>query len=537
MKRLVRNMVLLIVFVLVTGIAFDSWLGKKATLIIQKEEALQRIAVDLALLMETESRLERAVAVIAAGGHTQDFPKALAFVIQMKALGHVQLVRLKIDTSSGFHSIHFLDKLLQERQTAHAAALQIVQSVRQGQQEQAHQTWNQTVRPAFSRFMAQARSLFSEISPILEKDSAILASIHRERKWEQWTTYLVWVAVLTWASMRLFGMAGRIAKAASVVRLASERNLASLSGVTGKDEAGEIGQGIDQLIGELSKVITQLDQNAQDVSEESGHLEIVLKKVIESFVESREMLKGVRKDASSLAAAALSESDIASQLGKDVGQALNQAQSGSQIVHSVLESVKSIAGEIQELAQRIHSLKGASDKIGSIAETITEIADQTNLLSLNAAIEAARAGEQGRGFAVVAEEVRKLAQTTSQATAEIRKAIEDIQSLVTETVEEINKEAVTLSETGTGANQAEEIIDRIVSVVKNTEEGMKTIIEAANNQKKASSQILDSVEGLAHTMEDRLEDVQAANPAVHQLKEVTRALTTITGSFSLKRSL
>ena len=266
-------------------------------------------------------------------------------------------------------------------------------------------------------------------------------------------------------------MASRLAETAKVVRHASERNLSSLSGVTGRDEAGEIGQSIDHLIGELSKVMTQLDNNAQNVSQESSHLETVLKKILTSFEESREMLKGVRQDASSLATASIEESEIACNVGKEVGQALHQAQSGSQIVHSVLESVKSISERIQELSQRIQSLKGASDKIGTIAETITEIADQTNLLALNAAIEAARAGDQGRGFAVVADKVRKLAQTTAQATAEIRKAIEDIQSLVTETVVEINEEAVTLSDTGKGANQAEEIIDRIVSVVRNTEAG------------------------------------------------------------------
>jgi methyl-accepting chemotaxis protein len=195
-------------------------------------------------------------------------------------------------------------------------------------------------------------------------------------------------------------------------------------------------------------------------------------------------------------------------------------------MEAIANSVERVGGIIQALGQR-------SDQIGEIVEVIDEIADQTNLLALNAAIEAARAGEQGRGFAVVADEVRRLAERTGKATKEIANMIRAIQA-------EANG-AVASMEAGQGevkagvelANQAGQALTEIVGVVERVTGQVQQIAAAAEQQSASSEEISSNVEAVATIGRQGLVAVQGTAQAAGELSQLAVQLQQVVSRFKL----
>ena len=532
MRKLIKKTVIIVALMLSLNIGIGLWLQHQVTESLESEAALQHVAVDLALMMASEGRMERSMTEL-GDDPKANFQTSSAQVLQMKALSHVQMVRLKIDAQKAWGNTSALKNLIKDRNEAHSTSLQIVNLVKNHHENIAPMLWSKIAHPAFSHYVAETRVLFANISRQINKLNKSVEHRRSMQTWVQILTLIAWAIALFWDFRMLSAMATRLEKAAATVRLASKRDLTKLSGVDGADEAGEVGRGIDRMIGELSGVTRDLNANAQSIAHETDHLSFVLEAVSKGFSEAVETLGTVREKTRGLAEEAGQESNLASEMGRASKQAVEEANTGSRTVQSVLEAVRSSSDEITSLANRIAGLEEASQKIGTIAGSITAIASQTNLLALNAAIEAARAGEQGRGFAVVADEVRKLAQTTTQATDEISTAISTIQKSISETVTDIRKEAAALAACGAQAVQAEKAIEALASMVRTTGEDVEKIVTETEVQKQGSDRILEAVITLSKIMEARGQDVASAIPAVERLRGIVEKLSALTSSFRI----
>jgi len=195
--------------------------------------------------------------------------------------------------------------------------------------------------------------------------------------------------------------------------------------------------------------------------------------------------------------------------------------------------IKRIADVVNQSAGTVRALGKSSDQIGEIIGVIDDIADQTNLLALNAAIEAARAGEQGRGFAVVADEVRKLAERTTRATKEIASMIKTIQSETTLAVQSMEQGTQEVENGFRLADKAAASLQGIVDTSEKVTDMIAQIATASKEQSAASEQISRNVEAISTVTGETAANIQHIARAAEDLNKLTTALQDLVGQFQL----
>ncbi len=204
-----------------------------------------------------------------------------------------------------------------------------------------------------------------------------------------------------------------------------------------------------------------------------------------------------------------------------------EADEGVRIVEGVTGGINRAAQETSVLAENMRELGQKAESISQVITLIEEVADQTNLLALNAAIEAARAGEAGRGFAVVADEVRKLAEKTMQATGQVTRAVEEIQRSVSGNGKTTEQMVNVMSESSRRAGQSGEALERIRQMAARTAEGMRAIASAADGQCETSREVSETVDRINALSDETARNMSAAAEAVAELSRLARELDAI----------
>ena len=218
-------------------------------------------------------------------------------------------------------------------------------------------------------------------------------------------------------------------------------------------------------------------------------------------------------------------------------KATEQTHAGSELVQNGAHLMENIAKRVNDSAQTVEGLGQRSDQIGAIVNTIQDIADQTNLLALNAAIEAARAGEQGRGFAVVADEVRALAERTTKATKEISSMIKSIQgetrSAVTsmgEGVEEVKRGTVETTRSG-------EALEDILNKINDLSMQISQVATAAEEQTATTHEITNNIQMITDVVNRNVENARSTTQATGMLSQQVDGLHELVGKFRLAKAL
>ena len=300
-----------------------------------------------------------------------------------------------------------------------------------------------------------------------------------------------------------------------------------------KDEVGEMCSSFNGFMDRLTDVLHSISESAERLNMSGGILSSTSELMATNSDAIASQTTTVAVASEEMASTA---SDVAQNCGlaADASQRANDsAMTGSSVVQETITVMNTIAERVKESARTVESLGAQSDQIGDIVGTIEDIADQTNLLALNAAIEAARAGEQGRGFAVVADEVRALAERTTKATKEIGAMIKSIQQQTREAVNSM-EEGVQEVERGTDeASKSGHALEDILEQINAVSMQVNQIATATEEQTVTTNEISRNIQQITEVIQGTAEVAKDSASAAGELVGMSEELKNIVGRFRL----
>ncbi len=319
---------------------------------------------------------------------------------------------------------------------------------------------------------------------------------------------------------------------ASVNQLA-EGDLTMRVEVGNDDDIARLSHGLTQSVENIHQMFVRVAESVNQTATTVRNISITTEELaVVADEQSRQVLQvaGAVEEMSRTIAENTQQTSVAA---FEASEANMDAQRGGEVIHSMIANVKNVGTVVISAAEKVLRLGKSSEQIGEITQAIEEIADQTNLLALNAAIEAARAGEAGRGFAVVADEVRKLAERTQKATKQISMMISTIQREMSETVQSMNAGKELVNEGTNLAEQTSQAFEQIVNRTSTVADVISQVAIASERQSATSDEMERSMTIMSLTIEESGKSLSDIARSIEGLLRQANNVQMLIGQFKI----
>ncbi len=320
----------------------------------------------------------------------------------------------------------------------------------------------------------------------------------------------------------------------SLVDIASgEGDLTRRLKVKGEDEIGQTARVFNQMMDNFNQLVRQVSTAAQQVSAKAHDLSSSATRVANSSHRQDEKSIQAAAAVEQLVTSITSIAQSAEQVQHQSQESLDRAQAGNRSLSELLAEMDVVESAVKQMAESVNEFVRNTEAINTMTQEVKDIAEQTNLLALNAAIEAARAGEQGRGFAVVADEVRKLAEKSSRSAEEIDAITEKLTSQSVAVRKAINEGLSHLSTSQDSVHTVASILQATNGSVQEVGEGLDTIAMATDQQRRVSGEVAENIEAIAHMARDNTSAVEETATAADDLKDLADNLQRTVSRFKV----
>ena len=303
--------------------------------------------------------------------------------------------------------------------------------------------------------------------------------------------------------------------------------------IQSKDEIGDLALHFNQFITRVQKLLLQISKTLHELESSSEHLQQITESMNSGVQQQMKATSGLSQSMLEMTGQAQSVEDHSSNTTRATQQVAERVQEGGAKVIQTAQEMQALSENMQEMINSVMALREDGKSIATVVNVIEEIAEQTNLLALNAAIEAARAGEHGRGFAVVADQVRSLAKRTQDSTSEIERIIDKIIQATETTVKVVNKGQKSAQSSMRSVNQSRDTLQPVTILMQDISQMSDHMLKAAHAQTELAREINSNISDIHQVSEGSLSGAKLTRQAGENLLHLAKHLEQMVGQFKI----